>query len=322
MSEKGGARNYKKQNVEREHLLDRLKKYVVSSSEPFNLSDYEGLWASCRPRTVALASMCDLGHVLVDCSPECAIRYSDLKPCLEDVLHLHPSLRGLARASEKAGFLADKLMVVQKHYRQLALEPQLLEGLPQYQKQRLEAVIRKIDVSSGKVQQGLVGVERAGSRQLSPQISNASAVTTDSQGWPIVPGSEESVLMEAERASAALLPCTKKDIKELRGVVKKPASLLKKPAAGGSAECKTGTKSQKTADFKIVWKDLVLKGPCSQQSYIVQKMSGKQVLVVACNSKQSPEFHAVLEKVLAQLKKKAGATKSTAVECRDAVLKG
>ena len=41
-----------------------------------------------------------------------------------------------------------------------------------------------------------------------------------------------------------------------------------------------------------------LNGPFAEKSYIVQKINGKPVLVVACVKKQTKHFHKVLQTVM------------------------
>ena len=241
-------------------------------------------------------------------------------------MHKHPVLRGRQNAEERSQHIADKLMVLQKHLRQVAADVQSIEqsGLPQYQKAALQTLFSKMKASNLDVD----GPESSEvkKRKLEPTLS---VVTTDSQGWPLIPGlqateqnSEEELLLENEEENH--LPCTKKEIKE---TFKKPAAAtacLKKPAmdlsgskAGASPAAKNPTVK---TDFKLVMKDLKLNGPFAEKSYIVQKINGKPVLAVACVKKQSKHYHKVLQTVMDNLKKKSEPTKSVAVALRDKAL--
>ena len=123
----GGARNYKKESVDRVHLLDKLRKYVLTSDQPFHLHEYETLWASCRPRLSSIAAMHELVSVLIEVS--CSILYSDLKPTVLDVMHKHPVLRGKDNAEDKSQHIADKLMVCRSTCDKLPLISKALSSL-------------------------------------------------------------------------------------------------------------------------------------------------------------------------------------------------
>lgn len=320
---KGGARNYKKESVDRVHLLDKLRKYVLSSDQPFHLHEYESLWASCRPRLSSIAAMHELISVLIEVSPSCSILYSDLKPTVLDVMHKHPVLRGRQNAEDRSQHIADKLMVLQKHLRQVAADLASIEqsGLPQYQKAALQKLFAKMKSSDADDLES-----EPKKRKLQPTVSE---VTTDSQGWPVIPGlateqnSEEELLLK-HQDDEKHLPCTKKEIKE---TFKKPAAAkasLKKPpveesSSKGEASPAAKNPTVKT-DFKLVMADLKLNGPFAEKSYIVQKINGKPVLVVACVKKQTKHFHKVLQTVMANLKKKSEPRKSDAIALRDKAL--
>ncbi len=331
---KGGARNYKKDSIDKEHLADRLRDYVKMSKDPFQLQDYERMWASCRPRVSALAQLVELGHALADTCPQMTIRYSDLKLVLQDILREHPGVRpGRENPDVKAKHLADKLMVVQKHLRQVSTDPGLKElkkQLPRYLADSFEELIVKISDGSGEAPDP--------KRQLQARISD---VSLDSEGWPAAltrpksspskkqrlpdskpeeneEGDSENELLK-QNDHGSTLPCYKKDIK----AIKKPAAsetevvdkiVARRPSA------KPKKKAAPTEDFKLISSDLSLKGPFTNQSYIVQGKGGKPKLVVACSRKASEDFHEVLQGVLEKMKKMKGATKSTAVAERNRLL--
>ncbi|CAE6921974.1 unnamed protein product [Symbiodinium sp. CCMP2592] len=247
------------------HLLDKLRKYVLSSDQPFHLHEYETLWASCRPRLSSIAAMRELVSVLIEVSPSCSILYSDLKPTVLDVMHKHPVLRGRQNAEDRSQHIADKLMVLQKHLREVAADLESIEqsGLPQYQKAALQKLFGKMKASSSD-QDDLPSCE-VRKRRLQPTLS------------------EEELLLK-QQDDEENLPCTKK---EIRKTFKKPAaakSILKQPAQGSPAANNPTVKT----DFKLVMKDF------AEKSYIVQKINGKP--------KQTKHFHKVLQTVMDKLK--------------------
>ena len=162
------------------------------------MSKNETLWASCRPRLSSIAAMHELVSVLIEVS--CSILYSDLKPTVLDVMHKHPVLRGKDNAEDKSQHIADKLMVLQKHLRQVAADLESIEqsGLPQYQKAALQKLFEKMKANNSDPADPVSSEVK--NSKLQPTVSE---VTTDSTGWPVIPdlktqqNSEEELLLRA-----------------------------------------------------------------------------------------------------------------------------
>ena len=121
--------------------------------------------------------------VLIEVSPSCSILYSDLKPTVLDVMHKHPVLRGKDNAEDRSQHIADKLMVLQKHLRQVAADLESIEqsGLPQYQKAALQKLFEKMKTNNSDPADPVSSEVKK--RKLQPTVSE---VTTDSTGWPVI----------------------------------------------------------------------------------------------------------------------------------------
>lgn len=87
-----------------------------------SFGEYAGLWPECgvRPDLVELIPMC---RAIYTCSPGLQIGYGDLKEVVTMVLHKDVSCKQKSSetVAETARFVADKFVIVQKHFRNISL---------------------------------------------------------------------------------------------------------------------------------------------------------------------------------------------------------
>ena len=115
-------RNKKKDVVDIAHVVDLWLDLSRQQDELFKFGEYKGLWAecSCRPDIVNLVDVC---WSLSKVSSSLNVGYGDLKEACTVLFNKDPSLKPNAAhtAPKAAAFVADKLVVVQKHFRSVSL---------------------------------------------------------------------------------------------------------------------------------------------------------------------------------------------------------
>ena len=128
MGKKGGAINFKKPDTDHCHLLDKILGHVKTSEKeyPLWLYDYEWLGKNCSPRLMSLYNLRSLIAAMIDAAPALAIRYADLKLVLQNIKEKLMKT-ALHKRTDMVVHVADKLMTVQKHMRELAWAPHKID---------------------------------------------------------------------------------------------------------------------------------------------------------------------------------------------------
>ena len=182
---KGGARNFKKPPTDSSHLEDKLKALAEQSGkEAFALFEYEHLVGNARPRLSSLAKMAPLMAGLASVQPSMTIIYSDLKRAFADVF-ANPQTQdskpnGLS-LQQAASSLADKLIIAQRHIRDLSEDDIAASNMPGYLKKQLKDVIDMIQPLDGST---LAEASSSPSQPMTKCVSETSAVSCDSDGLP------------------------------------------------------------------------------------------------------------------------------------------
>ena len=345
---RGGPRNYKKPHTDSSHLLDKLKDLAEQNGkEAFALFEYENLVGNARPRMQSLAKMAPLLIALASVQPSMTIIYSDLKNSLCDVF-ANPRTQdskptGLS-VQQAAMTLADKLIIAQRHVRDLTqsdIDAYSMAGYLKHQLKNVIAMIQPVDSTPTQAKTSSSSSQTK-KRHLAKHVSDTSVVSCDSDGLPRLSPLKTAMQAKSEdgggcddeddeevnllRQPSKILP-TKKEIK----LAKKPATaedgkLAKemddRPTKKDNKLTKGGKKAGKKylEDFEIDKEQLKICGPFEKQSYLVMKQpkEKKQPLVVGCSSTQTSNFHAVITKVYNYCKNKQGKVmKSMAVKKRD-----
>lgn len=171
---KGGHRNKPKDVVDHEHLCDLLLDLHRKNVDIFgSFGAYAGLWPECaaRPDLVELIPMC---RAIYTCSPGLQIGYGDLKEVVTMVLHKDVSCKPKSSetVADTARFVADKFVIVQKHFRNIALN----NGW----KSKLHILLKKVSAGKQYILQEFVEMLQQGNK-MEPDVEPASASKKKSQ---------------------------------------------------------------------------------------------------------------------------------------------
>ena len=125
---RGGSRNKCRESINLEHLCDQWLELHQRGFDLFgSFGEYEGLWTECAPRP-AIADLIPLVKALALVSPGLLASYGDLKEAASMCMLKEPSCKPKKQDSvvEAAKFVGDKLVIVQKHFRAIALNQGVL----------------------------------------------------------------------------------------------------------------------------------------------------------------------------------------------------
>ena len=324
---RGGARNSPKARVETERLGDALKKHVedVGAANAFHFHEYESAWSSCAIRFQSLAKLVPFLMAILSACPTANLSYSQLKEVFMTVFTSIPACRPKSGPlSTLAGDVADRTIVVLNHVRRLCLGgscekewrkcEETLCGLSDKLAQ-LKELRARVRQAAGAEQSEAGGPE---SRISALQKYQDVPLSQDSDGlpmWSFLKGkkSEEGDEEEDSIDDVESMAAQAARKKPAANLVEPPATkpkVTKKPSAA------IGKQKPLSLDTVLNVAGLSLKGPFKEKSYILN--DGGQ-LIVACTTSQSPNFHAVLQSVMAKLRKtknKGKLTKSYAVKLR------
>lgn len=120
---RGGSRNKAKDVVDLDHLSDAWLDLYKRGVEIFDsFGEYTGLWTECAPRG-DLVDLIPIANAISKVSPGLQVGYGDLKECVTMCMNMEPSCKPKKKESvqEAAKHVADKLVMVQKHFRSIAL---------------------------------------------------------------------------------------------------------------------------------------------------------------------------------------------------------
>ena len=307
----------KKDVIDMEHLLDLWQDLGKSTPEGIfhNFGDYKSAWGECAPRA-DLCNFHDLVKSMRRVSPELNIGYGDLKEAAQALLQRDPSQKPKPNQSimEASQYIADKLLIVQKHMRNLAFNAghesklsKFLEKLTNSKAERFKCLVKSLQDA-----RALAKGSPEKKKKLMPHLSEVSTPAKDEYGLPLVPCSQQSgdSILDDEGHP---LPSRKRDIKEM---YKKPCASPKKLAKKPSTKTKTKTKTpEKPSKGKP--KLYLTKG--TLQSYIcaVEPGEDKKHLWVAITKKQSAAHKSVAEQIF----KDMPSSKEEALKMRDDALK-
>ena len=345
----GGSRNKAKDEVDIDHLCDLWLDLHRKNFDVFgSFGEYKGLWAECAARA-DLVELIPMARVMCTCSPSLMIGYSDLKEAALMTMNKDISTKPLKEETvqECSRFVADKFVVVQKHFRAISLNKDW--------KSKLNILMGKLSVNKQNKLQEFVDQLQEASKQNTPCSPKASAkspkgsarsssampvadeeatlplsqVSQDDYGLPKLSGLASESEADVEVPN---LPVSKQEIrnfKSQKGVspLKRPASQLqpgsqfaKKPAARAE---KLKIKKEAKPTFKRPASKFQLPAGspfaaifCSQQSYICFRDGGSKKLWVAISAKQSANHAALIKKILEM----NPASKQQALDFRSQVL--
>lgn len=222
---KGGHRNKPKDVVDHEHLCDLLLDLHRKNVDIFgSFGEYAGLWPECaaRPDLVELIPMC---RAIYTCSPGLQIGYGDLKEVVTMVLHKDVSCKPKTTetVADTARFVADKFVIVQKHFRTIALN----NGW----KSRLHVLMKKLSQGKQCILEDFVTLLQQGNK-IDPEKEPGSSSKKRSQA--AANSSQGLASSSKEPAMSSKGPSPKKR-KACKGQDKSPAQ---SPQAGhkGSSE--------------------------------------------------------------------------------------
>ena len=120
---KGGVRNKAKDVVDIDHLVDLWMELSKKGYEIFSsFGEYQGVWAECAPRP-DLADLVEMTRCMAKVSPGLQIKYGDLKEAAIACMNKDQSCKPLKTDSvqEASKKIADKFVIIQKHFRVIAL---------------------------------------------------------------------------------------------------------------------------------------------------------------------------------------------------------
>ena len=122
-SSRGGVRNKAKDVVDIDHLVDLWMDLSKKGCEVFScFGEYQGVWAECAPRP-GLVDMVDMARSIAKVSPGLQVKYGDLKEAAVACMHKDQSMKPCKTdtVQEASRKIADKLVIIQKHFRVVAL---------------------------------------------------------------------------------------------------------------------------------------------------------------------------------------------------------
>ena len=331
-SNRGGAKNYQKGNIDIEHLTDRLTQHVRVEGPlgVFDFGEYKSLGANHAIRGPALAKIGTFIISLLDVKADACITYSDLKTAVANVTLKFPEVKANKQQDVQAfaGEVADRCMVILKHCRAISLGDnadtiwkRCICNVPHYLMPVMNAIKQTIKQSA-----------MPSKRELVAHDSTASALSVDELGLPALkfasgstcPQLDNSDPLAKDAEMLGIVPPTKDQLKSEMGIKKKPASSSTtscgKPAAKKEQLKSTSSKSgaMKVSQECIQPSSLKMHGPFKQQSYITHMNPPK--LVVACSSKQTADHYKVIEKVFSYIKKTPHSSKKDAIEYRNKLI--
>lgn len=301
-----GSLNYPKDSVQVQSLAGSFKTvYKNMGPSGFDLKEYNGLWEACAARPC----LGDLDHLLkcmMDVSPGLNVGHNDLDQALGDCFH---DVKCTVLEPKK---LARKLLVVQKHTRSLKFgqgaDKKLLslkKKMSGDQAQRLEAILaclQPLSTAKPKEEQKSLMPSPSTSRVLKPTVSDCSVDSDGNPTWSFLPVEKQgppkkTAACEGSEGNGDNLL----SLKHTKGIyqkapLKKPAS----PKASGkpSTPMKVAMKTKKspflstTEKLKGPWK---IHGPFKKTGKSYVTSDGQHVVTV--NSKQSANFHKVVDKI-------------------------
>jgi hypothetical protein len=329
---RGGAINYQKGNTDTEYLADALSHYVKQHGplDAFQLGEYHTLSANHAVRGPALAKIGQLVLCLLKVRSDACITYSDLKITLSNLLLKFPELKQ-QKHHNWAADMADRLMVILKHTRSLALGEncdivwkRATTNVPHYLMPVMQQIRNIIKGSDAELPAAEIAETHNTKRKL---VSHDSNVSVDEMGLPALSWVHHAMKvhkdldpLDAAAEELGIVPPTKQELKGKMGFIKKKPAGAKEPSVMKSVA--KGTKAMQvttTGNCKIDKVSLRLQGPFQKQSYITHLKPPK--LIVACTKQQHMKHHDILKKVLLYITKQPYCTKAQAVAKRDELLK-
>ena len=215
---RGGSRNKKKDVVDIAHVVDLWLDLSRQQDELFKFGEYKGLWAecSCRPDIVNLVDVC---WSLSKVSSSLNVGYGDLKEACTVLFNKDPSLKPNAAHTvpKAAAFVADKLVVVQKHFRSVSLNKgwdhklaKLMEKLSMPKQEKLNKFVDYL-------------------RKLNDWRSDASQPASDVQE-----AQTKNAISESSKPSSSKVPSCKETPVQVKANTAKKRKLTPKTSSASS----------------------------------------------------------------------------------------
>ncbi|CAE7453371.1 unnamed protein product [Symbiodinium microadriaticum] len=261
---RGGERNFAKPDVDQEHLLDVLKKYVKHAGvgASFNFEPYGTLSKSSAVQAKGLSKASGLIQRLQEVESTLNFKYNPLKDCLRLVIKDYPDLKHqvpFAKQDAWPGDTAEMLLTVMAHARRLCNDTRFKEACSkatQFEIQDLEAIRSQLleagvgsTTSSPARSQQPPGPARS-QQPPGPGVLKTPAAarsSTKRPAPPVMEGPARSPLKKI-RTKDLELPDTPKSLRtDLSKEAEGRGEVLKKPAA---ATKKVNDKKQKKAAAK------------------------------------------------------------------------
>ena len=325
---KGGNRNAKKPNVDRQHLVDIFTQQIrkVGYMHVFDFTPYgDGLTRTSACNAAGLVKSLDFITALSHVTPSLALKYGQLKEVLQEVGRTWKQVveqAPLKKQGTWAGDTADTILILLTHCRRLADKQKFKECCSKatdWQVQQLEK-LREL---------ALQGKAEEVSQESTPEKKRAtlSVVSTPAKKKK---GSRESVVdaldfdiphtpevstplseggqCEAEAELASPVPTSKQRIRDQMGVpklAKKPSMKGKKkgakkqPAKTKNVPCKAKEKGKKPELSAEERANLILMPYKSTGACAIRARQGRQILQIkGATQEKSHEMASKLKKKL------------------------
>ena len=229
----------------REGLLEHMKKEGVNSA--FELGPYMSLSRSRAASAAGLIGMQCLLQVLLRVAPHAEIHIAALKDCFLAVAVSYPAVTGgTMGARHWAGWMTERIMTALNHVRRIKNSSKKYKECTRLisaaDRETLDGILAMVASGSGDGSKSSgsksVATPASKKRALKAELSHASDVTLDSQGWPAL----LSNLDDVELLSAKSEPGKPAD--------DSPAKSKGKPKAGAQASAKGKGKAKAKAKAK------------------------------------------------------------------------
>ena len=334
---KGGARHFKKPFIEAGLLLDVLSKHADLVKD-FKIYEFISAQGAADPR--GLLATLDLVEDLLELSPSCELHSQPLRNSLLRLLTIKPALNsGLHNGSDWVHQRTERITVILGHIRRLArtgMTSRCASELTAMELQRLTKVMEKVEVQpleNGEPEAPLAlengdrdePSEPKQKRKLKEQLS------LDSEGYPMILKSPKAATPEkvnkGEAGPSRLLQkrgnqgklmgnvVANPDLREElalgqktspgQRILKKPAGVLKKPAAAAGILKKPAAALQKAEpkgedDDNRPWLKLSRTNATKpERSYLLgtKNMGEPAKLIVKVSRARSKQYRLVITKI-------------------------
>ncbi|CAE7946254.1 unnamed protein product [Symbiodinium sp. KB8] len=212
---RGGERNFAKPDVDQEHLLDVLKKYVKHAGvgASFNFEPYGTLSKSSAVQAKGLSKASGLIQRLQEVESTLNFKYNPLKDCLRLVIKDYPDLKHqvpFAKQDAWPGDTAEMLLTVMAHARRLCNDTRFKEACSkatQFEIQDLEAIrsqlLEEQHQAASAARDGRTDLSKEA--EGSPVPAATKKVNDKKQKKAVAAAKEKPELTEAERGRLQIM---------------------------------------------------------------------------------------------------------------------